>query len=70
MLACLSICYVVGICFSQLFMMLVVTDVIVTSIFSEPLAVIGRCHLPYGCDMAADLCHCGRWNSHILLVLW
>ena len=47
MLACLSICYVVGICFSQLFMMLVVTDVIVTSIFSEPLAVIGKYYLPH-----------------------
>ena len=32
MLAYLPICYVVDICFSQLFMMLVVTDVIVTSI--------------------------------------
>ena len=36
-------------------------------VFCEPLDVIGRCSLPCNCHMADDFCHCGRWNSHILL---
>ena len=50
------------------FLMLFVTDVIVTNCF-KPLDVIGRCYLPCGCDMADDFCHCARWNSHIFVVV-
>ena len=61
MLAYLPMCYVDGIWYSQHF-----------DVGCEPLDVIGRCSLPCGCDigMADDFCHCGIWNSHILLLLW
>ena len=42
---------------------------LLSTIVCEPLDVIGRCYLPCGCDMADDFCHCGRWKSHIFVVV-
>ena len=50
----------------QLFLMLDVTDVVVT-IGLQPLDAVGRCYLPCGCGMADVFCNCGRWNSHFCL---